>query len=531
MLNSMNALGGMVVAPHHLAAQAGRDILRDGGNAVEAMVAAAATIAVVYPHMNSIGGDGFWLIHRSGHEPVAIDASGVAAQLANRQLYQGMEAIPPRGPLAALTVAGTVSGWSKALELSHTWSKSPLPLGRLLQDGIRHARDGIVVTASQEELTRQKIANLKDVPGFSDIFLAQGELPRCGDVLKQNALSATLSILAENGLDDFYRGSLALRIGSELEQLGSPIRASDLASYSAGIVKPLSVRLSDSTLYNLPPPTQGLASLMILGLFERLGIQASEGESFAHIHGLIEATKLAFRVRNRVVTDPRRLPADPDQFLTVESLTSFARQIDSNVALAWPEPAAPGDTIWMGAIDHDGCAVSFIQSTYWEFGSGVVLRDTGITWQNRGISFSLDPTNLNSLEPGRKPFHTLNPALALFDDGRVMPYGTMGGEGQPQTQSAIFTRYARFGQTLQQAITAPRWLLGRTWGDASTNLKLESRFEPKLVQALRAAGHDVEVLDQPFSDIMGHAGALVSHPDGRIEGATDPRADGAAAGV
>jgi gamma-glutamyltranspeptidase/glutathione hydrolase len=531
MLNTLNALGGMVVAPHHLAAQAGRDVLRDGGNAVEAMVAAAATIAVVYPHMNSIGGDGFWLIHRPGHEPVAIDASGVAARMANRQLYQGMESIPPRGPLAALTVAGTVSGWDKALEHARTWAKSPMPLSRLLQDGIRHARDGIVVTASQEDLTRQKLVGLKDAPGFSDVFLVQGDVPRRGHVLKQAALSATLSTLAERGLDDFYRGSLAQRIGAELQLLGSPVLTADLASYSAEFVKPLSVRLSDCTVYNLPPPTQGLASLMILGLFERLGIQASEGESFAHIHGLIEATKLAFRVRNRVVTDPGRLPVDPVRSLTGESLDVTARQIDPNVALAWPEPAAPGDTIWMGAIDRDGCAVSFIQSTYWEFGSGIVLQDTGINWQNRGISFSLNPADLNALEPGRKPFHTLNPALALFDDGRVMSYGTMGGEGQPQTQAAVFTRYARFGQTLQQAITAPRWLLGRTWGDVSTNLKLESRFEPMLVQALRDAGHDVELLDQAFSDTMGHAGALVLHPEGRIEGATDPRADGAAAGV
>lgn len=531
MLNTLNALDGMVVAPHHLAAQAGRDVLLDGGNAVEAVVAAAAAIAVVYPHMNSIGGDGFWLIHRPGYEPVAIDASGVAAQLATRQFYQGMDAIPPRGPRAALTVAGTVSGWDKALEHARTWSKSPMPLSRLLRDSIRHARDGIVVTASQEDLTRQKLAGLRDAPGFSEVFLVEGDIPRQGHVLKQTALSTTLSTLAERGLGDFYHGSLALRIGGELEQLGSPVRTSDLDAYCAEFVKPLSVRLSDSTVYNLPPPTQGLASLMILGLFDRLGIPTTEGERFAHLHGLIEATKQAFRVRNHVVTDPGRLPADPAQLLTSKSLDAIAQKIDMALALPWPEPAAPGDTIWMGAVDRDGCAVSFIQSTYWEFGSGVVLRDTGITWQNRGISFSLDPTDLNALEPGRKPFHTLNPALALFDDGRVMSYGTMGGEGQPQTQAAVFTRYAKFGQTLQQAITAPRWLLGRTWGDVSTNLKLENRFDPALVQALRDAGHDVEILDQPFSDTMGHAGALILHPGGRIEGASDPRSDGIAAGV
>lgn len=185
----------------------------------------------------------------------------------------------------------------------------------------------------------------------------------------------------------------------------------------------------------------------------------------------------------------------------------------------------------MGCIDAQGRAVSFIQSVYWEFGSGTVLQDIGVCWQNRGTSFSLDPDALNALKPGHKPFHTLNPSMALFDDGRVMPYGTMGGEGQPQTQAAVFTRYARFGQALQQAVTAPRWLLGRTWGDDSASLKLESRFDPGLVQQLRDAGHEVQMLEQAFSDTMGHAGALVRHPSGLIEGAVDPRSDGTVAAL
>jgi gamma-glutamyltranspeptidase/glutathione hydrolase len=183
----------------------------------------------------------------------------------------------------------------------------------------------------------------------------------------------------------------------------------------------------------------------------------------------------------------------------------------------------------MGCIDKAGRAVSFIQSVYWEFGSGVVLQDSGVTWQNRGTSFSLNPKALNVLKPGYKPFHTLNPSMALFDDGRTMPFGTMGGEGQPQTQAAVFTRYARFGQSLQQSVNAPRWLLGRTWGDETTTLKLENRFAPELVTQLRAAGHHVELLGQAFSDTMGHAGALVRRPDGLILGASDPRSDGAVA--
>ena len=183
----------------------------------------------------------------------------------------------------------------------------------------------------------------------------------------------------------------------------------------------------------------------------------------------------------------------------------------------------------MGAVDGEGRAVSFIQSVYWEFGSGVVLEETGIQWQNRGSSFRLEEDALNVIAPDRKPFHTLNPALFLFDDGRVMPYGTMGGEGQPQTQAAVLTRYGYFGQGLRQAIEAPRWLLGRTWGEESTSLKLESRIDPAVVEALREAGHAVEVVGA-FEEMMGHAGALVHHPHGVIEGAADPRGDGGVAG-
>jgi gamma-glutamyltranspeptidase/glutathione hydrolase len=528
MIHTLKSLGGMAVAPHHLAAQAARDVLREGGNAVEAMVAAASTIAVVYPHMNAIGGDGFWLIHEPGKVPVAIDACGPAAALATPAFYAGQKTIPARGPQAALTVAGTIGGWQKALEVSSRWGGA-LPLGRLLQSAIDHAHNGVVVTTSQSQLTRDKLEGLRNAPGFVDTFLPNGAVPEPGAVLKYAALGRTLTQLAERGLDDFYRGDLAQRIGAELERVGSPLRTSDLAAYRAQFVDPLAVRLNDSTVYNLPPPTQGLSALMILGLFDRLGV--TEGEGFAHLHGLVESTKRAFRVRERVATDPGRLPADPADFLTPEKLDALAADIDMQRALPWPDVAKPGDTIWMGCVDAQGRAVSFIQSVYWEFGSGVVLDGTGVCWQNRGTSFSLDPKALNGLEPGRKPFHTLNPSLAVFDDGRVMPYGTMGGEGQPQTQAAIFTRYARFGQGLQQAVTAPRWLLGRTWGSETTSLKLESRFDPAVVEQLKAAGHDVEVLDESFSDTMGHAGALVRHSNGVIEGAADPRSDGAVAAV
>jgi len=248
-------------------------------------------------------------------------------------------------------------------------------------------------------------------------------------------------------------------------------------------------------------------------------------------HGLVEATKRAFRVRDRVVTDPDKVDGNFNSFLADEFLDAEAGKIDAKRAAVWPAPYGEGDTIWMGAADASGLVVSYIQSLYWEFGSGCVLPATGVLVQNRGSSFSLDPKALNVLTPGRRPFHTLNPAIASLKGGGVMAYGTMGGDGQPQSQAAVFTRHAAFRQPLEQALDAPRWLLGRTWGSTHTNLRLEKRFDGQLIDRLMSAGHNVQVLDEAYSDTMGHAGAVILHPDGTLEGGHDPRADGGAAGA
>lgn len=526
MLRALTSPRGMVTAPHHLAAQAGAAVLRDGGNAIEAMVAAAATIAVVYPHMNSLGGDGFWLISRPGEAPIGIDACGRSAGLATLDAYRerGHTSIPSRGPLAANTVAGAVSGWQAALELA----PGRLPLARLLEDAIWYAREGVAVTRSQVDYTERFLAELAPQPGFAQAFLRERRPPAAHSTERLPALAATLSRLAERGLDEFYRGELGRAMAAELARLGSPLRFDDLERHRASLVEPLAVELSLGTAYNLPPPTQGLASLMILAIFDRIRGEAA-AETFAHVHGIVEATKQAFLVRNRHVGDPETMQADPRAFLHPDAIAERAREIDPAHARAWPEPAIRGDTVWMGAADASGTMVSYIQSLYWEFGSGVVLEDSGVTWQNRGASFSLDAASHLALAPRRKPFHTLNPALARLADGREIVYGNMGGDGQPQSQAAVLSRCAIYGQDLQQAVSAPRWLLGRTWGEMSVSLKLEDRFDPSLVAALRAAGHDVEVI-APYSDLVGHAGALLRHPNGMIDGASDPRSDGSVAG-
>ena len=514
----------MVVAPHHLAAQAGLRVLQDGGNAIEAMIAAASTIAAVYPHMNGLGGDNFWLVDPGRGAPIAIDACGAAAARASIAFYRerGHDAIPARGPLAANTVAGAVSGWQAALEVSRDWG-GRLPLARLLEDAVAYARDGIAVTRSQHSNTLMKRPELDDVPGFAGTFLDGGAVPAIGARFRNPALAGTLEHLGRAGLDDFYRGELAQSLAEDLTRAGSPLARGDLNGHQARRAAPLAASLRAGTAYNLPPPTQGLASLILLSVFERLGIGTAEG--FDYVHGLVEAAKCAFRVRDAHITDPAYMTREPAEFLTANALDAMAASIDPKRAAPWPHPAKPGDTVWLGAIDGEGRAVSFIQSLYWEFGSGLVLPGSGVIWQNRGTSFSLDDGAANPLMPGRKPFHTIQPALARLDDGRVMVYGTMGGEGQPQTQAMIYTRHVNYGQELQAAVTAPRWLLGRTWGAETMNLRIENRFPEEVIAALRAAGHDLDVVG-PFDEVMGHAGALLRHPSGVIEGAADPRGDG-----
>ena len=527
MIETARSSRGMVSAPHHLAAEAGLRVLREGGNAIEAMVAAAATITVVYPHMNALGGDNFWLIHEAG-EVTGIDACGAASMAANRALYTDLKhrMIPTRGPLAALTVAGAPSGWELALQISANRGGF-MPLSRLMEDAIYYAENGIPVSCSLNKNIVAKADELQAVPGFSEIFLPAGEPPLVGDRLVFSALAETLRRLGSQGIDDFYNGDLATSMASDLKNLGSPIGRDDLARHRARIVAPLSVATSAGTLYNMPPPTQGLASLLILALFDRL--ERPKAESAEYVHLLLEATKAAFRVRDSHICDPDYMTVSAEDFTSNSALSQMASDIDREIATPWPSPMRGGDTVWLGAADSEGCVVSFIQSIYWEFGSGIVLPDTGIVWQNRGIGFSLDEGHHNRLEPMRRPFHTIQPALARLPDGEVMAYGTMGGEGQPQTQAALFSRYAIYGQELQQSVNAPRWLLGKTWGDDTTALRIEDRFESTVIDELERRGHSPELTDA-FDDIMGHAGAVVARRDGMFEGASDPRSDGAACG-
>jgi gamma-glutamyltranspeptidase/glutathione hydrolase len=530
LIQTIRSTQGMAVATHALASQSALAVLRDGGNAIEAMVAAAATISIAYPHMNGIGGDAFWLIVPQQGAPVAIDAAGPAAARATIAAYAeaGHDTIPTRGPLAMNTVAGAIGSWDAALHVSKEHG-GQLPLARLLRDAIQYANDGIAVTASQVHSTTNKFSEVAHQPGFAERFLVNGEIPEVGALFRQPKLAKFMEQLAADGLDSFYRGALAEKIAEDFKSVGALLSINDLNEFRPRVCQPLQIELEEGTVYNMVPPTQGVISLAILGILERSGIRKVRPDSADHIHLCVEATKQAFKLRDAYVTDPAYMTVATESLLHPSQLDVLAKEISLPTALPWGGVSKTGDTIWMGVIDSNGLAVSFIQSIYHEFGSGVVLPTTGLNWQNRGASFSLDPKHLQALRPRKKPFHTLNPAAARLNDGRSMVYGTMGGDGQPQTQAAVFSRAIWFKQPLQQAVSAPRWLLGRTWGQTSDTLKLESRIPETTVHDLRQRGHDIELLGA-YDETTGHAGAIIRYGNGVLEGAADPRSDGCVAG-
>ena len=519
-----------VAAPHDLAAEAGRAILSEGGNALEAMIAMGAAIAVVYPHMTGIGGDGFWVFREPSGKAGYIEAAGFAGAGAAIDAYRekGLERMPLRGIDAANTVPGAVGGWALALEAARALG-GRLPFEMLMYEAARLAREGFPVSKAEARYDFDSNPGVVDAPNFKAAYFIDGKKAAAGASRKFPALAATLEQLARAGTEDFYRGDISREIALDMHRLGVPVTRADLAEYRAVFREPLMLRLKDAALYNAQPPSQGLTQLMIQGIFEQLNI--TKRESFEFTHGLVETIKRALAVRLRVVTDFDRMKHDAASFLTDEALAREAAAIDMQRAAPWPFTTQDGDTIWMGAIDKNGLAVSYIQSLFWGYGSGVVLPSTGILLQNRGAAFSLDPGAVNPLEPGRRPFHTLNAPLAAFDDGRVCSYGTMGGDSQPQITGQTFQRAFRFGMSVSEALDAPRFIFEHEVGGDHAHVRVESRFDPAVVRALERAGHRVEVKADAYSDAFGHSGMLVRHPGGRIEADHDPRSDGGARGM
>ncbi|MEV9593467.1 gamma-glutamyltransferase [Aliarcobacter butzleri] len=533
-----------VTTPNYLATQAAIETLQKGGNAVDAAISAASTLAVVYPQMNTIGGDNFWLIYNAKTKEVkALNASGRAGENVSIDFYKskGYDKIPNRGYLSANTVPGIVSGWDEAYKYaSKSMTNKGLPWKELFNKSILYASEGFAVTPSlarwqaintdtKDSITR----NLQRFDEFKHVYLKEDGSPyQVGEILKQPDLSKTLKLIANKGAKEFYEGSIAKAIVKDLKENGGVLTLNDFKQHTADWVDPLSIKYRQYTAYNLPPNTQGMASLEILNILNNFDLSSIPEDSADYYHLMTEATKEAFIDRDKYLTDPTFSPIPLDFLLSEQHGKDQSERIDMNKTAGKNPPLEPkGDTIWLGVIDKDGNAVSLIQSIYWDFGSAIVAKGTGVLLQNRGSFFSLNPNNINHLEPKKRTFHTLNAAMMLDKNNQpILIYGTMGGEGQPQTQAAIATRVIDYGMSVQDAVAAPRWLYGRTWGSESNSLKLEGRISQDVVQTLKDKGQPIEVLDE-YTDTMGHAGAISINQDtGVISAATDPRSDGLAAG-
>ncbi|HEY3065321.1 MAG TPA: gamma-glutamyltransferase family protein [Methylomirabilota bacterium] len=524
---------GMVASPHALASQAGVAILAAGGNAIDAAIAAAITLAVVYPHMNGIGGDNVWLIYDAGRADLrGLNAAGRSAASVTLDAYRARHdgAMPIRGGAAALMVPGTVSGWWEAHRYSRDRMGSPVAWTTLFDHAIRHARDGFPASAAQRRMTTAA-PGIFEPSAAADVRRTLWPIYHpdrlTAPAFVQTDLGATLAAVAAGGSDEFYRGALARRLVAGAAAVGSPLTAADLESHRADWVTPLRILYRGGEAATLPPPTQGMSALAILALLEGFELDVLDDATYVHL--VVEATKLAFEDRDRYLADPTVVAVPVETCLDRGRLEHRRTAISARAARpAASAHAGGGDTVAIVTADADGNAVSVIQSLYHEFGAGVVAGDTGIVLQNRGAFFSLDPAHPNCLAPRKRTAHTLIPSMYLVGGRPRFVYGTMGGEGQPQTQAALVTRLVDRGLGPQAAVEAPRWLFGRTWGEVSRSLRLEGRFGPATAEALRARGHDVVLIDD-WSDLVGHAQVIQLDGDG-LRGGSDPRADGAALG-
>jgi len=514
--------GGMVTSPHPPASESGARILREGGNALDAAIAIGATIAVVYPHFCGLGGDAVWIVaDEEGRKDCFLGIGQSARTLPG---FDGP--IPLRGPLSALTSACAVDAWRHAHDYSvRNWGGG-LSFSSLLDDAIGYAADGFPVTKSQNfwlDFRKSEVANW---PGFSEIFMPGGIAPQIGTPFRQQELAASLRLIARDGPRSFYEGELGARIAKGLLAAGSPLTSADLAATRTRQSKPASLLYRGVELLAPPPPTQGISTLAIMGILSHFDLKELAPGGADHIHLCVEAVKRAFLDRG-LIADPDFMDQPVEDWLKPAHLARSAQSINLEHALDWPLPFRPGDTVFFGATDQSGKSVSVLQSTYFDWGSGVVVGDTGILWQNRGAAFSLDPRHPNVIAPKKRPFYTLNPGLGLRDGKPTLIYGTQGADGQPQTLSMILTRLIDFGEDPVTALTGPRFLLGKTFSDSRDTLKLEVDAGDAVFAALAARGHMLSPIDR-LSPLAGQAGIIVRQEDGSTAGAHDPRGEGIA---
>ncbi|MBV8339170.1 MAG: gamma-glutamyltransferase family protein [Candidatus Eremiobacteraeota bacterium] len=522
----------MVTAPHALAAQAGVTTLTNGGNAADAAIAIAASLTALYPHMTGIGGDAFFLYYDAASDAIhAYNGSGAAAHEATLDFYAARKDshIPERSGAAVLTVPGAVDAWYALHERFGT-----LTMESILAPAIGYAQAGAPAARSFVAA----IHRLRDMLSQDDaarVLLVEHGPRRTGDRFANPALAQTLREIAKGGRRYWYEGEAAAAIDRCCRSVGSPLRARDLAAHRGLFTQPCRGHFFGCASLTMPPNSQGIAALVAQQTYEAYceqhgDLQLADG-SAQRVHAQSEAIGYAYADRDACVGDPR--DASPWAPLLDGAHTRvLAQAIDPN-ALA-QEPVAhvdAGDTAYFACVDSGGNAVSFIQSLFHSFGAGVVVPELGIALQNRGTAFELTAGTLRSLVPGRRPFHTLMPCMLLRDGRPWLVYGSMGGEGQPQTALQLTTRILVDGHDPQTAIEAPRWRFTRDATAEPAQLHLEARFSQACRAGLRARGHELHVLGD-FDESMGHAGAIcIDRERGVLVGGADPRGDGAALGL
>ncbi|WP_342753817.1 gamma-glutamyltransferase [Pantoea sp. MBD-2R] len=519
----------VVSTSHPLAAQAGNRVLLEGGNAVDAAIATAATLTIVEPVSNGLGSDAFALVWADG-QLHGLNASGPAPAAWDlnyfRQRYgdnaSGHANRPERG-WDSVTVPGAIAGWDA---LHRRFGK--LPFSRLMQSALEIAERGVTVAPMVAKKWRAAVPILAEQPGFADAFMPNGRAPQVGEAFRFSAAAKTLGILADQGARAFYEGELAEKIVKWAQKTGGNLTLEDLRRYQPEWVTPVSQSYRGYEVHEIPPNGQGIAALIALGILENFDLASLPLDSVDSQHLQIEAMKLAFADVYRYVADPTSMEVTPEQMLDPTYLKQRAAQIDISRA-SLPVAGIPrsGGTVYLTTADESGMMVSFIQSNYMGFGSGVVVPEYGISLQNRGAGFSGDPKSANVLAPGKRPFHTIIPAFLTQNGQPQMSFGVMGGDMQPQGHVQTVVRMLDYQQQPQAACDAPRWKVNRDF-----TLDLENRFDTDVTQQLKDRGHQLKSIYDPYMDFG--AGQFIwrlsESPDHGYVAASDSRRDGQALG-
>jgi len=518
----------VVSTSHPLAAQAGLRMLWQGGNAVDAAIAAAAVLTIVEPVSNGLGSDAFAILW-DGKELVGLNASGTAPAAWSPDYFakkygtdgNGIAERPIRG-WDAVTVPGAVAGWAA---LHGRFGK--LPFGDLMQSAIEIAERGHAVAPIVAGKWAAAVPSLQDQPGYAAAFMPNGRAPRPGEKFIFKAAADTLRRLAKDGPRAYYEGEIAERIAGFSRECGGAMTLDDLRGYQPDWVTPISQRYRGHDVHEIPPNGQGIAALIALGILEKFDIASLPVDQVDSQHLKIEAMKLAFADIYRYVSDPRSMEVTPAEMLDDGYLTERAKLIDMGRARD-PGFGMPrsGGTIYLTAADESGMMISFIQSNYMGFGSGVVVPGAGISLQNRGVGFSMDPRSPNVVAGGKRPFHTIIPAFLTKDGLPVMSFGVMGGDMQPQGHMQTLVRMLDYRQNPQAACDAPRWKVNRDF-----TLDVESTMRRDTVEALQARGHRLKSIDDPYMDFGSgqFIWRLSDDPDHGYVAASDSRRDGHAA--